>query len=151
MFLCFKLETIVSSCAELTIVLSLKHKYTQPLCIFNRVRVLYLDRLKEGTWLHSFGVHSAPRSFCLGIQSIRPSIFGVWRSNRTLQKMDRAWNSQTESFIDCLFNDVLVAKKKKSAARILSTNMPSTIMLSKLNLSAWLQVHIWVIYLCNWL
>ena len=36
------------------------------------------------------------RSFCLGIQSIRPSIFGVWRSNRTLQKMDRAWNSQTQ-------------------------------------------------------
>ena len=40
--------------AELTIVSSLKHKNTQPLYIFNRVRVLHLDRLKEGTWLHSF-------------------------------------------------------------------------------------------------
>ena len=40
--------------AELTIVSSLKHKNTQPLYIFNRVRVLHLDRLKEGTWLHNF-------------------------------------------------------------------------------------------------
>ena len=59
MFLCFKLETIVSYweeyCeSELTIVSSLKHKNTQPLYIFNRVRVLHIDRLKEGTWLHSF-------------------------------------------------------------------------------------------------
>lgn len=60
-------------------------------------------------------------SFCLGIQSIRPSIFGVWWSNRAgerahyavLQKMDGAWNSQTESLIDCLFNAVLVAKKTR--------------------------------------
>ena len=43
--------------AELTIVSSLKHKNTQPLYIFNRVRVLHLDRLKEGTWLHSFAVY----------------------------------------------------------------------------------------------
>ena len=42
--------------AELTIVSSLKHKNTQPLYIFNRVRVLHLDRLKERTWLHSFGL-----------------------------------------------------------------------------------------------
>ena len=41
--------------AELTTVWSLKHKNTQSLYIFNRVRVLHLDRLKEGTWLHSFG------------------------------------------------------------------------------------------------
>ena len=41
--------------AELTIVSSLKHKNTQPLYILNRARVLHLDRLKEGTWLHSFG------------------------------------------------------------------------------------------------
>ena len=27
----------------------------QPLYIFNRVRVLHLNRLKEQTWLHSFG------------------------------------------------------------------------------------------------
>ena len=40
--------------AKLTIVSSLKHKNTQPLYIFNRVRVLHLDRLKEGTCLHSF-------------------------------------------------------------------------------------------------
>ena len=40
--------------AELTIVSSLKHKNTQHLYIFNRVRVIHLDRLKEGTWLHSF-------------------------------------------------------------------------------------------------
>ena len=41
--------------AELTIVSSLKHKNTQPLYIFNRVRVLHLDRLKEGTWVHRIG------------------------------------------------------------------------------------------------
>ena len=40
--------------AELTIVWSLKHQNTQPIYIFNRVSVLHLDRLKEGTWLHSF-------------------------------------------------------------------------------------------------
>ena len=40
--------------AELTIVWSLKHQNTKPIYIFNRVRVLHLDRLKEGTWLHSF-------------------------------------------------------------------------------------------------
>ena len=34
--------------------LKLKHKNTQPLHVFNRVRVLHLGRLKEGTWLHSF-------------------------------------------------------------------------------------------------
>ena len=58
------------------------------------------------------------RSFCLGIQSIRPSIFGVWRSNRTLQKMDRAWNSQTESLIDCLFNDVFPVPSQNWAVEI---------------------------------
>ena len=41
--------------AEQTIGASLKHKNTQPLYIFNRVRVLHLNRLKEKTWLHSFG------------------------------------------------------------------------------------------------
>ena len=40
--------------AEQTIGASLKHKKTQPLYIFNRVRVLHLNRLKERTWLHSF-------------------------------------------------------------------------------------------------
>ena len=40
---------LLSINAELTIVSSLKHKNTQPLYIFNRVRVLHLDRLKEET------------------------------------------------------------------------------------------------------
>ena len=34
---------------------SLKQQNTQPIYIFNRIRVLHLDKLKEGTWLHSFG------------------------------------------------------------------------------------------------
>ena len=59
--------------AELTIVSSLKHKNTQPLYIFNRVRVLHLDRLKEGTWLHSFALHQVVHwkkiiLFCVVIQ-----------------------------------------------------------------------------------
>jgi hypothetical protein len=41
--------------AEQAIGASLKHKNTQPLYMFNRVRVLHLNRLKERTWLHSFG------------------------------------------------------------------------------------------------
>ena len=44
--------------AEQTIGASLKHKNTQPLYIFSRVRVLHLNRLKERTWLHSFGFSS---------------------------------------------------------------------------------------------
>ena len=40
--------------AEETIGASLKHKNTQPLYIFSRVRFLHLNRLKERTWLHSF-------------------------------------------------------------------------------------------------
>ena len=40
--------------AELTIGATFKHKCTQPLYMFNRVRVLHLNRLKERTWLHSF-------------------------------------------------------------------------------------------------
>ena len=42
--------------AEQPIGASLKHKNTQPLYMFNRVRVLHLNRLKERTWLHSFGL-----------------------------------------------------------------------------------------------
>ena len=41
--------------AKQTIGASLKYKNTKPLYIFNRVRVLHLNRLKERTWLHSFG------------------------------------------------------------------------------------------------
>ena len=68
MFLCFKLETIVSYWEEycksvqswlLSQVWNIKinnlFKY------FNRVRVLHLDKLMEGTWLHSFALYS---SFC---------------------------------------------------------------------------------------
>ena len=44
--------------AEQAIGASLKHKNTQPLYMFNRVRVLHLNRLKERTWLHSFGFPS---------------------------------------------------------------------------------------------
>ena len=50
--------------AEQTIGASLKHKNTQPLYMFNRVRVLHLNRLKERTWLHSFAnnyIHSCNR------------------------------------------------------------------------------------------
>ena len=42
--------------AELTIVSSLKQKNTQHLYVFNRVQVLHQEWLKEGTWLHSFGI-----------------------------------------------------------------------------------------------
>ena len=44
------------SSQQLTFVWSLKHQVSQPIYIFNRVRVLHLDRLKEGTWLYSFGI-----------------------------------------------------------------------------------------------
>ena len=44
------------SSQQLTIVWSLIHHSTQPILIFSRVRVLHLDRLKEGTWLHSFDI-----------------------------------------------------------------------------------------------
>ena len=37
-----------------TIVLGLIHHSVQPILIFFRVRVLHLDRRKEGTWFHSF-------------------------------------------------------------------------------------------------
>ena len=42
------------SSQQLTIVWSLIHHSTQPILIFSSVRVLHLDRLKEGTWLHIF-------------------------------------------------------------------------------------------------
>ena len=45
------------SSQHLTIGWSLIHHSTQHILIFSRVRVLHLDRLKEGTWLHSFGLH----------------------------------------------------------------------------------------------
>ena len=71
MFLCFKLETIVSYWEEYCesvqswLVSSLKHKNTQPLYILYRVRVLHLDRLKEGTWLHSFAFDWLLHAICM--------------------------------------------------------------------------------------
>ena len=50
--------------AEKTIGASLKHKNTQPLYIFSRVRVLHLNRLKEQTWLHSFAILMECYSTC---------------------------------------------------------------------------------------
>ena len=47
--------------AEQLIGASLKHKNTQPLYIFQRVRVLHLNRLKERTWLHSFACNKSLR------------------------------------------------------------------------------------------
>ena len=49
--------------AEQTIGASLKHKNTQPLSMFNRVRVLHLNRLKERTWLHSFATNEVLSQF----------------------------------------------------------------------------------------
>ena len=56
--------------AEQTIGASLKHKNTQPLYIFNRVRVLHLNRLKERTWLHSFDLTGYPAGIAAAIQSV---------------------------------------------------------------------------------
>ena len=42
------------SSQQLTIVWSWIHHSTQPILIFSRIKVLHLDRLKEGTWLYSF-------------------------------------------------------------------------------------------------
>ena len=52
MFRCYNsqlLRRVLLVSAELTIGATLKHKNTQPLYIFNRVRVLHLNRLKEQT------------------------------------------------------------------------------------------------------
>ena len=57
---CFKLQTIVSCALIHSTLLSswllseAPNHSTQPILIFPRVRVLHLDRLKEGTWLYSF-------------------------------------------------------------------------------------------------
>ena len=60
--------------AQLTIVWSLKHHSTQPIYIFSRLRVLHLDRLKEGTWLHSF-VHTWLCTALHGINCKSSSLF----------------------------------------------------------------------------
>ena len=51
----------------LTIVWSLKHQNTQPIYVFNRVRVLHLNGLKEGSWLHSSGWN---KSHCKTMNSL---------------------------------------------------------------------------------
>ena len=75
--MCFKLETIVSYWEEycelvqswlLSQVWNIKTlglKNTQPLYILYRVRVLHLDRLKEGTWLHSFAFDWLLHAICM--------------------------------------------------------------------------------------
>ena len=76
------LRRVIWVSTKLTIVSSLKHKNTQPLYIFNGVRALHLDRLKEGTWLHSFvfnGSNAEKGRFC---------IFKNWFLKKTwLQKL----------------------------------------------------------------
>ena len=52
------------SSQQLTIVWSLIHHSTQPILLFSRARVLHLDRLKEGTWLHSFATMHATSIKC---------------------------------------------------------------------------------------
>ena len=58
---------------QLTFVWSLKHKISQPIYIFNRVRALHLDRLKEGTWLHSFGKNKFS-SRCFHVSAAKTNI-----------------------------------------------------------------------------
>ena len=48
------------SSQQLTFAWSLKHQISQPIYIFNRVKVFHLDRLKKGTWLHCFGHSGCP-------------------------------------------------------------------------------------------
>ena len=65
--------------AEQPIGASLKHKNTQPLYIFSRVRVLHLNRLKERTWLHSFGYSRWAAQYRLnGRLSSFFSFFSFW-------------------------------------------------------------------------
>ena len=56
------------SSQQLSFVWDLKHHISQPLYIFNRARVLHLDRLKEGTWLLYLagGSKTAPRILIMG-------------------------------------------------------------------------------------
>ena len=84
--------------AELTIVSSLKHKNTQPLYIFNRVRVLHLNRLKERTWLHSFVI------FCSDSDGFTKLEFQIYNWGQNRQR----------SANNCLCKKYLVAALKKT-------------------------------------
>ena len=78
--------------AEQTIGASLKHKNTQPLYIFSRVRVLHLNRLKEWTWLHSFGSSSSSSS--KKASTVKQPLWGtVEKTNKT-----ELWNRSNSHF-----------------------------------------------------
>ena len=72
--------------AELTIVWSLKHQNNPTYIYFQRVRVLHLDRLKEGTWLHSFEWISLIISY---VDSIRQREPVVWTADHGLTQLSR--------------------------------------------------------------
>ena len=84
--------------AEQTIGASFKHKNTQPLYISNRVRVLHLNRLKERTWLHSFGkmalgeVGVSLPWWCHPLFLLAP---GYWRLFLNLVLLFQNWKSKT--------------------------------------------------------
>ena len=86
--------------AELTIVSSLKHKNKQPLYIFNRVRVLHLDRLKEGTWLHSFEYRKAHGCFLLDF-IYKASCSGVANVREAMQRMLHECHKVSKKFKQC--------------------------------------------------
>ena len=53
---------------------TLIHHSTQPTLIFSRVRVCHLERLKEGTWLHSFAFAQHSQLFTALLENISKSI-----------------------------------------------------------------------------
>ena len=61
--------------------------FTQPIYIFSRVWVLHLNRLKEGTWLHSFARNHWPRSF------------EKWRENSICIRYLFFWSSHTDTIL----------------------------------------------------
>ena len=88
-------------------------------------------------------------SFCLEIQSIWSSIFDVWWFNpeELLHKMDRAWNSQTEAFIDYLRRKMVLGSscqnEKKSgiflAAALFTNNNLIIIILERILADQWIS------------
>ena len=81
--------------AEQTIGPSLKHKNTQPLYIFSRIRVLHLNRLKERTWLHSFvcyelyyipGFFQVHAYIMASIEKEMPNMFGKDKAKKRIIK-----------------------------------------------------------------
>ena len=89
--------------AEQPIGASLKHKNTQPLYMFNRVRVLHLNRLKERTWWHSFDwvqkqIPDQLLSYCTGL----------WHRGKFWMVPNWSWNDGQGSHLDS-FRIVLVS------------------------------------------